>query len=124
MAEKHLKKCSKSLVIREMQIKMTLRFYLTPVRMAKIKTSGDNTCWRGCGERGTFLHCWWDCKLIQPLWISICRFLRKLEIDLPEDTGYTTLGNIPKRCPTMPQEHMFHYVHGDLICDSQKLETT
>jgi hypothetical protein len=67
MTEKHLNKCSKSLVIREMQIKMTLRFHLTPVRMVKIKTSGDdNTCWRGCGGRGTLLHCWWDCKLDVP----------------------------------------------------------
>ena len=58
IAKKHLKKCSTSLVIREIEIKTTLRFHLTPVRMAKIKTSGDNTCWRGCGERGTLLHCW------------------------------------------------------------------
>jgi hypothetical protein len=55
MGEKHLKKCSKSLVIREMQIKMTMRFYLTPIRMAMIKISGDYTCWRGCRERGTLM---------------------------------------------------------------------
>jgi hypothetical protein len=85
MAEKHLKKISKSLVIREMQIKTILRFYLTPMRMAKIKTSGDNTCWRGCRERGTLLHSWWDCKLLNPLCKSIWRFFRKLEIDIPED---------------------------------------
>jgi hypothetical protein len=54
-------KCSTSLVIREMQIKTTLRFYLTPVRMAKIKNSSDSRCWQGWGERGTFLYCWWDC---------------------------------------------------------------
>jgi hypothetical protein len=60
MAEKHLKQCSKSLAIREMQIKMTLRFHLTPIKMANIKTSGDNRYWQGCRERGTLLHCWWD----------------------------------------------------------------
>jgi hypothetical protein len=64
MAEKHLKKCSTSLVIREMQIKTILRFYLIPVRMAKIKNSGDSRCWQVCGERGTLLHCWWDCPSI------------------------------------------------------------
>jgi hypothetical protein len=92
MTEKYLKKCSKSLVIREMQIKMTLRFHLISIRMDKIKTSGDSTCWRGCGERGTLLLCWWDCKLVQPLWKSIWKFLRKLEIDLPEDPAIPFLG--------------------------------
>jgi hypothetical protein len=67
MAEKHLKKCSISLIIREMQIKTTLRFHLTPLRMAKNKISGDSRCWQGCGERGTLLHFWWDYKLVQPL---------------------------------------------------------
>jgi hypothetical protein len=99
MAEKHLKECSKSLMIREMQIKTTLRFYLTPIRMAKLKTSGDNTCWRGYGERGTLLHCWCNCKLAQPLWKSIWRFLRKLEIDLPEDSTIPLLGIYPKDAP-------------------------
>jgi hypothetical protein len=124
MAEKHLKKSPKSLMIREMQTKSILRFHLTPIRMTKIKTTGDNTYWRGCRERGTLLHCWLNCKLVQPLWKSIWRFLRKLQIDLPEDPSYTTLRNIPERFPTMPQWHMFHYVHNGLVCDSQKLETT
>jgi hypothetical protein len=82
-----------------MQTKMTLRFHLTPIRMAKIKTSGDSTCWRGCGERGTLLHCWWDCKLVKPLWKSIWRFLRKLEIVLPEDPAIPLLVIYPKDAP-------------------------
>ena len=84
-AEKHIKKCLKSLVIREIQIKTPLRFHFTLIRISKIKTSGGSTWWQGGGKRRTLLHCWGDCKLVQPLWKSIWRFLRKLERDLPED---------------------------------------
>jgi hypothetical protein len=96
MAEKHLKKCSTSLVIRKMQIKTTLRFHLTPVRMAKIKNQGDSSCWQGCGERATVLHCLWDCKLVQLLWKSVWWFLRKLDIVLPEDLAIPVLGIYPE----------------------------
>jgi hypothetical protein len=75
-----------------MQIKTTLRFHLTPVRMAKIKISGDSRYWRGCGERVTLVHCWWDCKLIQLLWKSVWWFLRKSGIVLPEDPAIPFLG--------------------------------
>jgi hypothetical protein len=83
-----------------MQIKTTLRFHLTQVRMAKIKNSGDRRCWQGCGETGTFLHCWWDCKLVQPLWKSVWRFLRKLDIVLPEYPAMPLMGIYPEDVPT------------------------
>ena len=98
MAEKHLKNCSTSLVIREMHTK-TLRFHLIQVTKAKIKNSGDSRCWQVCGERGTLLHYWWDCKLVQPLWKSVWWFLTILDIVLLKDPAIPVLGIYPEDVP-------------------------
>jgi hypothetical protein len=100
MASKYVKKYSTSLALKEIQVKTTLRFHLTPVQKAIIKGNINNKCWQGCGETGTLIHYWWECKLVQPIWKAVWRFLRKLEIELPYNTSDTTPGIYQKERET------------------------
>jgi hypothetical protein len=115
-----MKKCPPSLAIKELQIKTSLRFHLTPVRTAIIKNTTNNMCWWGCGEKGTLVHCWWECKLVQPLWEKLWRRLKNLNIDLPYDPAIPLLGMWHR----LQQRHLHTRVYCSNIHNSPVMETT
>ena len=96
MPNKHMKRCSTLLIVREMKIKTTMRHHLTTVRMAIIKKFTNNKCWRGYRKKGILLHCWWECKLTQPLWKTVWRFHKKLGIKPRYDPATPLLGIYPE----------------------------
>ena len=105
IVKKHLKKVSTSLAIREMQIKIIMRFPFTPIKMSKGKKHNESSCWQGCGIRGRLTHYCWECKLAQPQWKSICYFPKKIGNLSTSRPSYNTLGHIPKGCFILLKGH-------------------
>ena len=122
MANKHMKRCSILLITRNMQIKTTMRYYLTPVRMAIIQKSTNNKRQRAYGEKATLLHCWQKCTLAQQLWKTVWKFLKKQRIKLPYDPTNPLLGIYPEKI--IIQRYMYPRVHCSTMYNSQDMEAT
>ena len=125
IANRYMKKFSISHVTREIQIKTTMRYHLTQVRMAKIDKTGNNKCWWGWGDRGTPLHFWRECNLVYPLRKTIWRFLKKFKIELTLQTSNCTTRHLPQRykCNDL-KGHLHSNIYSNNVHNSQTMEST
>ena len=120
MSYRPMKRYTTLPIIIEMQIKATMRYHLIPVKMVIIKKSTNNKCWRGCREKVTIVHCWWECNLVQLIWKTVRGFLKKLKIKLP----YDLIIPLQKKTNSNLKRYMYPKVHSSTVYNIQGMETT